>query len=806
MNQNSVFGISGAMKKGIVVSRSLDSANPEARIEGQTDCLDPLLESQLTVIATLAQHSFGVDTVLLSVPGTEGLWINSESESASGHFTYRDVNTHGQSNCSDRICVIEDTLNVPAFSEVFLISDYSETRFYAELAVSAPNGVQIALVRLIHSQPKRFGEQPRKMFQLLGNIISNTLQNQVPRQQPSIETPSLVQSISQTQDLFLNSTDCKPAYNHLLKNILSLTNSQMGLIGEVRQNQQGEFSLKILALSGEPQCPHGIALLQGIQNEGMVFKQLDNLLGAAVSRGKVVISKNVAADSKQVGLPKGHPAMTTYMGIPVFSGQSVTGLIGLANRPEGYTEKLAEELRPLSQAVGMLVERQKLHVEKVHSIRRMERARNYDHLTCLPSGPMLTKLFRREVRETIKWARKLSVCMIDIDDFKRINDQYGHAIGDEILKTIAGRLKRAVRSKDLVAKLRGDEFLVTLRGMDSPSVYRRLLDVISEPITISNQAFVLSASMGVTVYPQDQSEPDTLLRHSSHALYEAKDSGKGRFVTFDVSVHQARQERIRILEDIESSLERSHFQLFYQPKINFRSGIVEGFEALIRWNHPKHGLLMPNEFLGATELTKYESLLGDFVIRTALSALQQFEANHQNYTISINISPNHFLDSNFVSALQAHLRGCSTQLRRRLVLEVLESTAMEDLGTAKNTVKACHALGVMVSLDDFGTGFSSLTYFRDLPVDEIKIDKSFVIGMLDNPSDRVIVESIISLSKRFNRRVVAEGVETKALAQELRGLNCDFGQGYYFSVPRPLEQAIAWADPFSAPLFKNEMQ
>ncbi|MBQ0834702.1 EAL domain-containing protein [Marinobacter sp.] len=783
------------MKKGIVVSRSHGSAHPGAEVTGQTDSLDPSLKSQLTVIATLAQHSFGVDTVSLSVPGTLGLGIKSEPELPNG-----------QSSCFDRVCVIEDALKDPAFSEALLIPDYSDTRFYAELAVRAPNDLQIALICLMHSQPKRFGELERKMFQLFGSIIRNALANQTRRQQPSIETPSLVQSISQTQDLFLNSTDCKSACNHLLRNILSLTNSQMGLIGEVRQNPLGESSLKLLALSGEPQCPHGIALLQGIRNEGMVFKHLDNLLGAAVSQGKVVISKNVTAESKHGGLPKGHPAMTTYMGIPVFSGQSVIGLIGLADRPEGYTEKLADELRPLSQTVGMLVERHRLHAEKVRSNRRVERARNYDHLTCLPSGPMLTKLFRREVRETIKWRRKLSVCMIDIDDFKHINDQYGHAIGDDVLKTIAIRLKRALRSKDLVAKLRGDEFLVTLRGIDSPSIYRRLLDVISEPITSSTQTLVLSASMGVTVYPHDQSEPDILLRHASHALYDAKESGKGQFVTFDVSVHQARQERIRILEDIESSLERSQFQLFYQPKINFRSGIVEGFEALIRWNHPEHGLLMPNEFLGATELTKYESILGDFVIRTALSALQQFEANHQNYTVSINISPHHFLNNNFISVLQAHLRGCSTQLRRRLVLEVLESTAIEDVGTAKNTVKACQALGVTVSLDDFGTGFSSLTYFRDLPVDEIKIDKSFVIGMLENPSDRVIVESIISLSKRFNRRVVAEGVETKALAQELRGLNCDFGQGYYFSAPQPLEQAIAWADRFSNPLFKNGMQ
>lgn len=761
--------------------------------------MDQQLAEKLTLICESIQRSMEVDSVLLSMPGANGLSsVVSDSDASTGSFADPIMGSETPYGPPDPVFVEEDVSSNAESSEYLLTLGYSDIRFYAELAVQGARNDQIALVRIMDAQPRQFGPTRRTMFRRLGRLIRQAMEGRLTPDQPSIDPTTLVQSICRAQELLLNPTDCQSAYDTLLKSILSLTHSPMGFIGSVSHDAMDGSFIKLLALSDEPRCPQGAALFKRIQREGMIFRRLDNLLGAAISERQVVISQDLANDTRIRGFPKGHPSLSTYMGIPVFSGESVIGLIGLANRPEGYTQELAEELKPLSQAAGMLIDRHRLKIEKARNERRVERARNYDALTCLPSGPMLTKRLMREVHEADRTGCSLSVCIIDVDGFKRINDRFGQACGDEVLKTIALRLKHAIRPRDLVAKLRGDEFLVTLRDANAgPSAYRRLLSAIAEPIAGPSTTFALSASMGVTVYPLDQSDPDILLRHASLALYRAKESGAGQFVTFDIDDHEARREQRRILESIDTGFNLSQFELFYQPRINFRTGAVDGFEGLIRWNHPERGLLLPYDFLGATESTKYESVLGNFVIRTALTTLRQFEVDDQRYTISINISPHHFLADDFIPALQAHLRGVSTQLRRRLVLEVLESTAIEDVSTATHTVEACQALGVTVSLDDFGTGFSSLTYFRDLPVDEIKIDKSFVMGMLDNPSDRAIVESIVSLSKRFNRRVVAEGVETKPLAQALRKLNCDFGQGYYFSVPLPLDEALAWADEFS---------
>ncbi|BES73897.1 hypothetical protein RE428_49150 (plasmid) [Marinobacter nanhaiticus D15-8W] len=790
------------MKKRIVVPRlsGLDEPGPD---EG--DSIHPQLVLQLELIAELAKKAFNIDAVSLSVPSTAHDCAYPTPTTSIERPTGLDVFNDGHSphTLETTITAVEDVL-ATGRSDNPLLPEYPGLRSYAELIVQSSAGSHHALLHLMHTTPKRFSEDDRNRLRMFGDILQMALRGGVDFSGRDIAPSDLLQCISNMQSLLFGSANGRSAYTHALENIRSLTDSRMAFIGDVRYDSTNTPSIRLLALSDGLHRPESTALLRTIEKEGLLFNDLNNLLGEPILQ-KAAVSRSVGSNAKKQALPKGLPAITTYQGIPVFSGDSVVGLIGLADRPAGYTQKLAEELAPLVQMVGLLIERQRLRIENIRRERRVRRARNYDPLTGLPCGPMLTKLFRREVLKTDNTQQTLSVCVIDIDKFKNVNDDYGQELGDDLLKVVAKRLKNAVRSTDLVAKLRGDEFLVTLREGDHLDAYRRLLNVISAPIVSATQTLALSASMGVTVYPDDQSTPDILLRHASQALYIGKESGKGQIVTFDVGQHRARRERLRLLDDIEGALKRSEFELFYQPKINFRNGLIEGFEALIRWNHPERGLLMPNEFLGAIESTRYECLLGDFVIQTALAALQRFEARHQAYSISINISPYHFLNRHFIGALQSHLRGYSTQVRRRLILEVLESTALEDLNTARNTVRGCQALGVLVSLDDFGTGYSSLAYLRDLPVDELKIDKSFVMGMLDNPNDEIIVESIIDLSKRFNRRVVAEGIETKAVAQELRRLKCDFGQGYYFSEALPLGPVMRWADQFpTAPSMGSE--
>jgi diguanylate cyclase (GGDEF)-like protein len=528
----------------------------------------------------------------------------------------------------------------------------------------------------------------------------------------------------------------------------------------------------------------------------MIFDSLDNILGQPMVTGETIISNNPAQDTRRGGLPSGHPTINTYIGIPVFSGNTHLGLIGLANRAEGYTQKLADELAPLSQTLGTLIERKRLYEEQTCHKKDLEFATNYDPLTSLPNRYRLTQLFEQELYEADRRNGTVSVCFIDLDGFKTINDNHGHAVGDALLRSIAAKLQATVRSHDIVARLGGDEFVAILRDVDDERAYARLLDAIRQPISFRHNVLQVSGSMGVTVYPDNDADTDLLLRHAAQAMSAAKEIGKNCFKVFDLESHSSRKERVRVLEQIGSALRLQQMELYYQPKICFRDHSVDGFEALIRWNHPKEGVLGPSHFLEHIEYTEYARTLGNFVIREAVKRLLEFAQQGLPYTLSINLSPSHFLSQQFREDLSNALSHCPRGLRSRLILEILETTAMDDTETVLKNLEACRELGVDVSLDDFGTGYSSLDYLRRLPAQEIKIDRSFVMDMLNDTDDAMIVSAIVSLSKSFKRRLVAEGIESADVESKLIALGCDLGQGFFYSKPLPLSEALSWAADF----------
>lgn len=303
--------------------------------------------------------------------------------------------------------------------------------------------------------------------------------------------------------------------------------------------------------------------------------------------------------------------------------------------------------------------------------------------------------------------------------------------------------------------------------------------------------------MGVTVYPRDRSDPDLLIRHADQAMYAAKELGKNQYCQFDIESHVSRKEKLRILEQVPTALEQGQFELFLQPRINLRTRVVEGFEGLIRWNHPQRGLLGPMEFLPYLEYSEFGDEVGRFVMKTAISKLQRWHSDGLPYSLSINLSPSHFLSTGFEADLNNALGHCDKTIRSRLTLELLETTALDDSSVVIERLEACRKLGVDVSLDDFGTGYSSLDYFRRLPVQEIKIDRSFVTNMLQDTEDEMVVRAIIGLSKNFHRRVVAEGIEDEATQQRLLEMGCHLAQGFHFTKPLPAAEALAWSEAFN---------
>lgn len=427
---------------------------------------------------------------------------------------------------------------------------------------------------------------------------------------------------------------------------------------------------------------------------------------------------------------------------------------------------------------------------------RLEHIAHYDSLTNLPNRVLLADRLQQAMNQCQRHNRSLVVAYLDLDGFKTVNDQHGHNAGDDLLVVLAQRMKAALREGDTLARIGGDEFIAVLADLehtqDCAPVLSRLLQAASAPVILGKTALQVSASIGVTVYPQDAAEPEQLMRHADQAMYQAKQAGRNRYHLFDVHQDVAMRSRNAGIEEIIGALSRDEFVLHYQPKISMKSGEVTGVEALIRWQHPELGLLLPARFLPIIESHTIGIALGEWVLKTALNQMDAWRANNSDIPISVNIGAHQLQQDVFVPTLTRLLSEHPDIQHHFLELEVLESSALENMIKVSAAMDACHRLGVRFAIDDFGTGYSSLTYLRHLPADRLKIDQSFVSGMLGNCDDRAIVEGVIGLVHAFHRDVIAEGVESPAHGALLQTLGCEFAQGYGISHPLPAEEIPGW--------------
>ncbi|MDX1605407.1 MAG: EAL domain-containing protein [Candidatus Competibacterales bacterium] len=434
---------------------------------------------------------------------------------------------------------------------------------------------------------------------------------------------------------------------------------------------------------------------------------------------------------------------------------------------------------------------------------RLELLAHYDALTRLPNRILLADRLQLALNHAARADSLLAVCYLDLDGFKPINDKLGHDNGDRLLIEVAQRLTASLRDSDTVARLGGDEFVLLLNGLDTVEqcehILQRLLDDLSRPYVLEGaQSAAISASIGVALYPTDGMDPDTLLRHADQAMYLAKQAGRNRYHLFDSEYDRRSQVRYAVLSRLEEALEAGEFRLHYQPRVDMRRDQVAGVEALIRWQHPERGLLEPAEFLPDIENTDLAVRLGDWVLEQVLRQLEAWQAQGLELAANINISGRHLQQRHFSYHLKQLLRRHPSISANRLQLEVLETAALDDMGLVASVIGDCHELGVSFALDDFGTGYSSLTYLKRLPADVLKIDRSFVRDMLEDPEDLAIVDGIVGLAQAFRREVVAEGVETVEHGVLLLQLGCDQAQGYGIARPMPAEMLPGWVESYAA--------
>jgi len=411
----------------------------------------------------------------------------------------------------------------------------------------------------------------------------------------------------------------------------------------------------------------------------------------------------------------------------------------------------------------------------------------FDPLTELPNR----RHFQEQLEQATAWCSRsdcqLALLYIDLDRFKTANDTLGHAVGDELLKIIGQRLVQGLREGDIVARLGGDEFAVIAtnihRSEDAANVAEKIIEGVRQPLIINGHELYITTSVGISLYPADTADLDELVKNADIALYHAKERGKNTFQFYSEKINELTVDRLRIESDLRKAIERSELFLEFQPQIDLNTGQVYGVEALLRWQHPVHGLIPPGKFIPLAEETNLIVPIGDWVIQTACQQLKKWDdAGLSPLSMAVNLSAVQFRREGFLDSIRRMLEESGVD-SGRLELEITESALMKNPEEAGSILRSLREMGVKVSIDDFGTGYSSLSYLKRFPVSILKIDQSFVREIVNSSDDQAIAEAVIALAKGMNLMVVAEGVETETQLKILKVLECDKVQGYFFSRP-----------------------
>jgi diguanylate cyclase (GGDEF)-like protein len=478
-------------------------------------------------------------------------------------------------------------------------------------------------------------------------------------------------------------------------------------------------------------------------------------------------------------------------------------------RREGASEVLDRRHVDLAD-LGLLERAIEWAVERYHLSLDLRRARelsvhlaHHDTLTDLPNRQFFRSRLRQLIAQAERHKSQLAILFLDLDRFKQINDTLGHVIGDRLIQEVARRLQACIRTADSASRCGGDEFNLILadvrRGQDAARVAKKISLAISEPVQIDGHELFTSCSIGISLYPMDGQDVDSLVRNADVAMYQAKAEGGGKFRFFMPQMTDRAVERLALEHSLRQAIEREEFVLHYQPRVELSSDRITGFEALVRWNHPDLGLIYPDEFIPVAEETGLIAPLGEWVAREACAQLVRWK--RQGFAVdsmAVNVSARQFRQRMPIELVNGALEESGLEARH-LEIEITESAVMQDARQALETLEELRKIGVSVAIDDFGTGQSSLAYLKRFPLTKLKIDKAFIRTLLSDPRDAAITRAIIAMAHSLGLVACAEGVETRKQLDFLRDPGCDEVQGYVYSPPLPVERAtrlLSGADPF----------
>jgi diguanylate cyclase (GGDEF)-like protein len=466
----------------------------------------------------------------------------------------------------------------------------------------------------------------------------------------------------------------------------------------------------------------------------------------------------------------------------------ITGLDDDASVERAYEVGAIDFItKPIKWAV--LKHRVKSVVAKVIAERKVELLAYQDTLTGLPNRLLFADRLEQAVIRSERSKTSMALMLIDIDDFKLVNDSFGHDAGDKLIKAVGHLIAKSLRRADTIARLGGDEFAVIIEGIDSAddaiSIADNLTTILEHNVRLDDQETYTSASIGISVYPDDGRDARTLLKNADTAMFRAKENGRHCFQFYKPEMSVSAMERLELENSLKAAFENDEFLVHYQPVIDIHKNEVVGVEALLRWQHPDKGMIQPSDFITVIEDCGLIVAVGDWLISTVCKQIRVWQdSGLEKQNISINLAARQFKEQDLVALFKQafaenNIDGSS------LSVEVTERTLIENIGEVEGTLKKLRDLGVKVLLDDFGTGYASLAYLKEFPVDVVKIDRAFIAGIPDNEEDSAIVDAIAGLTRGLKLRLLAEGVENERQLNVLKSIGCQYGQGYYWSKALP---------------------